>query len=413
MFQGASISFFLFIAVYFEVFMLLTLFERHKEITAPSPLANTDDPKLPSVTIVVPCFNEQGTIIKTVESLLALDYPKHKLFVSIVDDGSTDDTWQYVEKFTGHPQVSAYKKTNGGKYTALNYGIERATTDLVGCLDADSFVSNDALRKIVKKFQDDPKTMAVAPAVKIWKPDNILRGIQYVEYIYGILIKKLFGLLEAIHVTPGPFSIFRKEVFKEIGLFKHAHNTEDMEIALRMHDNDKKIDNCHDAFVYTVGPDTFRKLHRQRLRWTYGFMRNAFDYKHLFFNRKKGNVGFLTLPFSIASLLGLVATVVFFALNFGNKATEYIEKWRVVGFNFKLPSFHYDFFFAPITTLSIMAFVSAIIAIGMLIASQFLLRNHFRIRDFILYLLLYPLFAMTWILRSVFNVALAKGTSWR
>lgn len=412
MLQEIIISFFLFSAVYFEVFMLLTLFE-HRKSLSPTPLVNTQDKSLPTVTIVVPCFNEQNTIQRTVTSLLQLDYPKNKLSISIVDDGSTDSTWEKIQTLQNNPQIEIFKKENGGKYTALNYGITKATTDLVGCLDADSFVSSDALRKMVQKFQDNTEVMAIAPAVKIWKPNNMIRSVQYVEYTYGIFIKKIFSMLGAIHVTPGPFSIFRRKVFAEIGLFKHAHNTEDMEIALRMHRHSKKIENCHDAFVYTVGPDTFRKLHTQRLRWTYGFLRNSIDYKDLFFNKKNGNIGFLTLPFSVISLVGVVIALILSIFIGAQNLSASIQRWSVVGFHPRLPSFNFDFFFAPINGFTLITTLSLVIAISMLIGAQRIAQGNICLRDFTFYMALYPFIAATWIVRSFYNLVFMKSTSWR
>ena len=86
----------------------------------------------------------------------------------------------------------------------------------------------------------------------------MLETMQAVEYTFGIFYKKMFDNLAALNVLPGPFSIYRREVFKKIGVFRHAHNTEDMEIAFRMHANGLKIVNAHTAFVYTTVPKTVR-----------------------------------------------------------------------------------------------------------------------------------------------------------
>lgn len=404
---------FLFIGLYFEVFMLLTLFER-KDAFKESPKADISDPeKLPSVTVIVPCYNEQETVVRTVESLLDLDYPKKKLRISIVDDGSTDNTWEYISMYSKHPQIDTYKKKNGGKYTAMNYAIKRAKTDLVGCLDADSFVDKDALLKMVRKFQDDPETMAVAPAVKIYKPDSFFRALQYIEYIYGIFMKKLYSFLGAIHVTPGPFSIFRRGLFEEIGYFRHAHSTEDMEIAMRMHKNHKKIDNCHDAYVYTVGPRGFKGLYKQRVRWTYGFIKNCFDYRSLFFNRKHGNVGFLTLPLGLIGIVGAIVAISFVVINFVNSMIVRVQRIRTVGFQLRPPHFTFDAFFLSTHVASLLILCTLVMSVTILIMSQKMTGHSIRKRHFILYLAIYPFVAMTWICKSAYNAALSRGVRWR
>src|SRR3989338_4225250 len=144
--------------------------------------------------------------------------------------------------------------------------------------------------------------MAVTPAIKIHRPDGFIRHVQSNEYNLGIFMKKCFSIIGAITVTPGPFSIFRKEVFDTLGLFREAHNTEDLEIAMRMQKNLYKISNAHTAVVYTVGPPTLRKLFRQRVRWIHGFLANTIDYRSMFFKRKYGHLGVFILPSAIASI---------------------------------------------------------------------------------------------------------------
>src|SRR3989344_3767903 len=136
---------FLFIAIFFESFILVTL------LSKPARAARARKPgtATPSVAVIVPCRNEVATVSATCNSLLALDYPKDKLEIILVDDGSTDATPVMMSKFTYHPQVRIIRKENGGKHTALNAGIAVTQAELIGCLDADSFVEPDALREII------------------------------------------------------------------------------------------------------------------------------------------------------------------------------------------------------------------------------------------------------------------------
>ncbi|NBV29798.1 glycosyltransferase, partial [bacterium] len=187
---------FMFFLVYYQVFFLLTFFEhRHEFKNIKDPELIPDD-KLPSVTILVPVFNEFTTVEKTVQSLLALNYPKEKLLISIVDDGSTDNTWNLIQKFSDIPNIKLHKKENGGKYTALNHGIENCETDFIGCLDADSEVDPEALRHIIQKFSDK-EIMAVTPSMKIKDPDTFVRMMQNAEYNMGIFLRKIMGLMDA------------------------------------------------------------------------------------------------------------------------------------------------------------------------------------------------------------------------
>ncbi|HXK31708.1 MAG TPA: glycosyltransferase family 2 protein, partial [Candidatus Paceibacterota bacterium] len=119
--------------LYFEVFLLISFFEKR-----PSKKSDAVPRRFPTVSIIVPCYNEERTIAATVQSLLALEYPKKKLDIVVVDDGSTDGTRTIAERFAKkYPQVRYFYKENGGKYTALNFGIEVSHGNIVGCLDAD------------------------------------------------------------------------------------------------------------------------------------------------------------------------------------------------------------------------------------------------------------------------------------
>ena len=147
---------FLFIAVFFEVFLLVTFLSQPAKTRRAQVLST----KTPNVAVIVPCWNEEKTIKGTVDSLLALDYPKDKLTIVLVDDGSTDGTAKVMDTFIGNPQITVIHKENGGKHTAVNLGIEKSPqAEFVGCLDADSFVAPDALREIIGYF-DDPKVAA-------------------------------------------------------------------------------------------------------------------------------------------------------------------------------------------------------------------------------------------------------------
>ena len=118
----------------------------------------------------------------------------------VVDDGSTDNTWQEISKYKDHPQIQILQKENGGKHTAVNYGIENTTTEFVSCLDADSFVAPDALRRMIAMFEENPDMMAIAPSIIIDTPKTFIQKIQKVEYNMGIYVKKMLAYLGAIHV---------------------------------------------------------------------------------------------------------------------------------------------------------------------------------------------------------------------
>lgn len=405
---------FLFASLNFEVFLLITYFENRNGIREEEKAqANVNLKHYPSVTVIVPCWNEESTVSKTIYSILDLDYPTDKLKVMIVDDGSTDKTWEVVQSFKDHPQIELYTKENAGKYTALNYGISKLTTELVGCLDADSYVHRDSLKKIALYFEDK-ETMAVAPSIKLWEPKSVLQLLQKVEYGFGIFTRKMYHYMNAIYITPGPFSIFRREVFENLGGYRHAHNTEDIEICLRMQKNGYKIVHAHNAVVYTVPPKTLKKLLKQRVRWTHGFIKNAADYRDMIFNRKYGNVGMLILPMACISLMSVlfVSTVSIYNL-FRALADEFV-KIQTVGINLNPHLFNFDWFYVNTELIAIVGVVVTLGSLSMILMSKRMSEGKFDLGlDLIYYMSLYMFIAPLWIIKATFNAVFSVNTPWR
>lgn len=404
---------FLFVSVFFEVFLLLTFLENKGMM---KKRENTKQTYFPTATIVVPCFNEEESIFGTVDSLLALDYPKDKLKIMIIDDGSTDNSWNLIQKYKNNPLIELYTKENGGKHTALNFAISKSNSDIIGCLDADSFVHRDALKDIVSYFTTK-EIMAVIPSIKIHKPDNILRKIQKVEYDWGIFLKKILSFIDANYVVPGPFSFFRMEVFKNLGPYKKAHNTEDMEIAMRMQKNGYKIRNCHTASVYTIAPHKFSKLFTQRLRWTYGFLKNIIDYRELFFNKTQGNLGFFVLPMMMVSAASTLWMAGFFVFGIGSKTATWFMNWRAINFNFQslsFPHLNFELFYLNTSVISFIGIISFIMMIFFVLVGRNISEGKIKFRmDLIYFFVIYPFIAPTWLVKSVYNVIISKKAVWR
>jgi cellulose synthase/poly-beta-1,6-N-acetylglucosamine synthase-like glycosyltransferase len=401
---------FLFISLYFEVFLLIIYIKHKNELETESALLS-DGSNLIYTTVIVPCFNEQKTVSKTIESLLDLDYPKDKLEILVVDDGSTDNTWDEMKKYEKNPQVRIYKKTNGGKHTVLNFGIEKANGEIIGCLDADSFVDKYALKNMMVYFMDT-KTMAVTPSIKVYNPKNLLQRMQWSEYTLGILIAKLFSYADAILVVPGPFSMFRKDVFKMVGNYEKAHHTEDMEITLRLHQKNMQIKNSHKSYVYTTTPDTIKSLYKQRLRWNFGFIKNTIDYKEILFNKKHGNYGMLVLPFSLIMMFSTLL-ILFNAINL---IIVYLYrlfvKISVVGIAFKPATV--DMFFMN-------SGASLMIGLLLLLISFFLIITAVKIstgkitikREIFYFMFLYGLISPIWVISAIYKALLSKQIKWR
>ena len=179
----------IFLSVYVQVFFIYTFFENRKKIKVRKEEISLS--QYPSVTIIVPCWNEEFTVSDTIKSLLNIRYPKDKLKIMIIDDGSTDNTWSVISEFSKYENVSVLKKENGGKHTALNLGLERVDTPFVGCLDADSFAGPESLVRILSYFEEDPKSMAVAPSIIVHNPKNFVQEAQNAEYYMSVFLKKM------------------------------------------------------------------------------------------------------------------------------------------------------------------------------------------------------------------------------
>lgn len=396
---------FIFFGLYIQLFLLITFFEEN-------PTKPLDLDELPTVSITVPCFNEARTLSKTVNSLLALNYPKDKLKIVIINDGSTDNTEEVALSFKKFG-VEVITQKNGGKYTALNRGIEISKSDLIGCLDADSEVHPDALMRMVPLFSEE-KIVAVIPNMVVHEPKNILQLIQRVEYELGSFTRWVYGKLNALHVTPGPFSIFKREIFEKIGPFKHAYNTEDMEIACRIQSHGYRIVNCRNAYVYTITPPTLKKLHVQRVRWTYGFLKNVMDYRHLFFNKKYGNIAYLTLPFGCLSIVSALYIFGYFIYSILNSLYQHIYKWTIVGIDTPHLSLNFDWFYINTNTYTLLAGVAFSIGVIILFIGQKISTGKIRpSMDMLYFFVLYGFIAPVWVGKSVYNVVLAKKTPWR
>lgn len=343
---------FIFLSLYFQVFLLSSFFENKKKIKREE---SQDINEFPTVTIAVPCWNEEKTLAGTIDSLLKLNYPHDKLSIIVVDDGSKDSTYtiakEYEKKYSGVVQVIT--KENGGKHTAVNLALSLSTADYFGCLDADSFVHPESLKIIISYFQHNPKAMAVTPCIHIRSPKTIIQRVQAIEYLLGVFLRKAFGELDAIQVTPGPFSIFKKEVFDEIGNYRKAHNTEDYEITLRMHKKHLKIMNSHKALVYTVGPSTVRGYFFQRLRWSRGFLENSLDYKELFFKKEYGHFGMFTLPLAFTFVFYGLYAAGFTLYSMIAHSTSTVNRLLLTGVHFTVPNF--DLFYFNTTLIGFVA----------------------------------------------------------
>lgn len=399
----------LFLTLYFQIFLLLTHFGWSKREEYPGFTEDT----LPTVSIMVPCWNEEKTVIKTIESILDLNYPQQKLSVVVIDDGSTDNTWQVIQKYANHPQVRLLHKENeGSKFAALNYGLENIHTEIVGCLDADSRVDSQALQHSIVPFSN-PEIMCVVPSMVIDKPTTFWQHMQKPEYELGIYLRKMFSALNSLYVTPGPFSVFRRSVFDTIGYYIEAHHTEDLEIALRMQVNGMRIVHAPQSLVYTHGPRTWPALLKQRIRWTYGWFKNilSVDYRHMILNKKYGNLGRFIIPFAMISNVITIIAFPFLIWGLASGVYHFGIKLASQGLDITAPNF--DPFFVPTQSYGYISLLLLFITFLIIyISRRSVLRTRLLSFDLLTFFV-YPFFASWWMIRSAYNFIISKKSAWR
>jgi poly-beta-1,6-N-acetyl-D-glucosamine synthase len=280
-----------FISLYFMIgFTLIYVPNRKKFIFSPVAKKNY------SLSIVVPCFNEEETIGATIKTLLKLDY-KYLKKIIVVDDQSTDGSYEIMKKFAkkfAKVIVVQTPKNTGNAAGAKNYGAKFVKTDLIGFTDADSFPKKESVRKMVGFF-DDLKVGAVTASVLVKRRNNLLELLQAIEYKIIAFTRKLLGIIEAIYVTPGPLAIYRKSIFDKVGRFDESNLTEDIELTWAIVAAGYKAEMSLTSEVYSVAPTKLKDWFKQRLRWNIGGIQTMFKYMNQFM--KKGMLGSFILPF--------------------------------------------------------------------------------------------------------------------
>ncbi|MGI9035931.1 MAG: glycosyltransferase [Pyrinomonadaceae bacterium] len=249
----------------------------------------------PLVSVVVPAYNEEKVICKTIESLLRSDYPNFEIIV--VDDGSPDKTFDVAgEKYGTNERVSIFRKENGGKASALNFGWQKARGEVIVALDADTLFTTETIGALVHRFADET-VGAVAGNAKVGNRINIVTKWQALEYVTSQnLDRRAFSSLNCITVVPGSVGAWRRSVLQQLGGFSSDTLAEDQDLTIQVRKLGYKIGYEENAVGLTEAPDTLRGLAKQRFRWAYGTLQCMWKYKDALFNPKYGTLGFVAMP---------------------------------------------------------------------------------------------------------------------
>ena len=404
-----------FISLFFAIFWMLVLLE-NKPKKKIKPLKN-----YPFVSIVIPSYNEENTIQGTLESAIKLDYPSELIEFIVVNDGSADRTEEIakplIEKHKEH-NIILLSQENKGKGAALNAGMNISKGDFFVCLDADSFVEKDALKKMLPYFSEDD-IAAVLPSLKVRNPKNTIQRMQWYEYIVNMFYKELMGRLNSVHVAPGPFSIYRKSILKKVGGFDEDDNlTEDLEMALRLQSMNYKLIQLLDTTVYTIAPDNLKSLYAQRNRWYKGSIINALKYKRMIFNRDYGDFGIIQMPTILIS--GLIAlTLILSTLYYTIKPYfVWFKNFQLINFDIitLLKNFKFDFKILDLNFSVLLVAVFMILITIYIINKSHLSVNEkvikFGILSFFVYLFLYFFILSTMWIGIAIDLIIGKKQKW-
>lgn len=298
---------YIFISLYFlTLFILLYLPNRKKFFESPKAL------KEYSLDMIIPCYNEEKTIGKTVDSILESDYKGLRKII-IVDDCSTDNSFQVIKELAKKNKriIAVQTPHNTGKASgSKNYGAKFSTAEIIGFTDADSYPEKTAISKMIGFFNEE-KVGAVTSSVFVSNNNNLMEVFQAVEYRIIAFTRKLLGFVDAIYVTPGPLALYRKKVFDEVGGFDEKNLTEDIEITWNMVSKGYQVRMSSPSKVYTEVPSTIKPWFKQRLRWNIGGVQTIQKYRKAFL--KKGMLGSFIIPFFVFSwLIGISGIFILF-----------------------------------------------------------------------------------------------------
>ncbi|MCX6818099.1 MAG: glycosyltransferase [Candidatus Aenigmarchaeota archaeon] len=221
----------------------------------------------PFVSVIIPAFNEEKTIGPCLEALRESHYPRDKVEIILVDDGSTDGTVDIAEKFGG---IKVAKQHHGGKVAALNLGLSEAKSEIIITIDSDVKVERNFIKNIVRPFSDS-KVGAVSGAAKAANDNKMLTSFQAIEYVYHSLVMDSFS---AVFGTSfwfwGAVASYRKESLDRAGGFSSSTSSEDLDMVVNIKKAGYKTLSVGNAAGRTFVPSSVKSLFRQRIRWWKG-----------------------------------------------------------------------------------------------------------------------------------------------
>ena len=250
----------------------------------------------PRVAVLIPAFNEETVIVRTIRSVLNSDYKN--LHVIVIDDGSTDRTVEVAraayaaEIAAGRVQV--FTKPNGGKAAALNYALERISEEIYVGIDADTVIAADAISRLIPHFQD-PRIGAMAGNAKVGNRVNLWTRWQALEYITSQNFeRRALDLFHVVTVVPGAIGAWRTAPVKAAGGYPLNTVAEDADLTMNLLEQGLRVDYEDRSLAFTEAPIDARGLMRQRFRWSFGILQAVWKHRLAFIRNKA--MGLFALP---------------------------------------------------------------------------------------------------------------------
>lgn len=269
---------------------LLILLLAHTHKTPPLVI----DGARPSISILIPAFNEAKVIAKTIAALLGSKY-SGKMEIVVIDDGSTDETAEVVAGIKDN-RVRLVQQENAGKAHALQRGVDITDSEILIFVDADTQFESDAICHLVDAFYNE-KIGAVSGHARVGNLKTFLARCQDLEYVSGFnLDRRAYAAWNCITVAPGAISAIRRVAIEKAGGFSYETLAEDTDLTLAIHKAGYQIEYQPLAIAYTEAPETFGTLARQRFRWAYGTLQCVWKHRNMVFNPRFKALGWFSLP---------------------------------------------------------------------------------------------------------------------
>ena len=278
------------------LFVPMAVLSKYREDIQP------DVKSYPKVSVIIPAYNEEKVIANTIEGLLETKYPKKEII--FVDDGSKDNTLQIAKNYKD--QIKVLSKPNGGKATAINYGIQYSSGEIIVIVDADTIIGRQSLREIVKGFEVNEHVAAVAGNIKVRNQKNWITKCQALEYITGIqIVRRAFDVFGSITIVPGALGAFKRSFLTEAGAYGKDTIVEDFDQTIKLLKAGLITQGSAKATAYTEAPNTLRDFIAQRKRWYRGNIQVLKRHSDALTNPRYGYLQKLSLPYLF---LGMVIT---------------------------------------------------------------------------------------------------------